>query len=130
MARWLGWASIYCLPARYEPFGLSALEAALAGCALVLGDIPSLREVWGDAAVFVPPNEPPALRQALQQLIHDPARRTQLATAARARAARYGPQRMADAYLSAYRHLAGHRPTHATSRPVEPSDLREFVHGN
>ncbi|MCL4401427.1 MAG: glycosyltransferase family 4 protein, partial [Acidobacteria bacterium] len=41
-------ASIYALPARYEPFGLSALEAALAGCALVLGDIPSLREVWGD----------------------------------------------------------------------------------
>jgi glycosyltransferase involved in cell wall biosynthesis len=130
VARWLGWASIYCLPARYEPFGLSALEAALAGCALVLGDIPSLREVWGDAAVFVPPNEAPALRQALQQLIHDPVRRTQLATVARARAARYGPQRTADAYLSAYRHLAGRHPTHATSRPVEPSDLREFVHGN
>ncbi len=32
------------LPARYEPFGLSVLEAALSGCALVLGDIPSLRE--------------------------------------------------------------------------------------
>src|SRR5690606_871916 len=37
-------ASIFALPARYEPFGLCALEAALAGCALVLGDIPSLRE--------------------------------------------------------------------------------------
>ena len=32
-------ASIYALPARYEPFGLSILEAALSGCALVLGDI-------------------------------------------------------------------------------------------
>ena len=50
LAPWFARASIYALPARYEPFGLSALEAALAGCALVLGDIPSLREVWGDAA--------------------------------------------------------------------------------
>src|SRR5690606_16056187 len=51
--KWLARASIYALPAQYEPFGLSALEAALSGCALVLGDIPSLREVWGNAACFV-----------------------------------------------------------------------------
>src|SRR5690606_8377688 len=55
MKHWLGRASIYVLPARYEPFGLSALEAALSGCALVLGDIPSLREVWGPAATYVDP---------------------------------------------------------------------------
>ena len=30
-------ASVYVLPAKYEPFGLSVLEAALSGCALVLG---------------------------------------------------------------------------------------------
>ena len=34
-AGWLGRASIYVHPARYEPFGLGPLEAALAGCALV-----------------------------------------------------------------------------------------------
>ena len=55
-------AAIYALPARYEPFGLTALEAALAGCALVLGDIPSLREIWGDAALFVRPADDGALR--------------------------------------------------------------------
>ena len=32
-------APICALPSRYEPFGLCALEAALSGCALVLGDI-------------------------------------------------------------------------------------------
>ena len=46
LAGHLGSASIYALPALYEPFGLSVLEAALSGCALVLGDIPSLRELW------------------------------------------------------------------------------------
>src|SRR5436305_4387287 len=45
LAAWLGRSSLYALPARYEPFGLSVLEAALAGCALVLGDIPKLRAV-------------------------------------------------------------------------------------
>src|SRR5690606_27826406 len=54
LAMWLGRAAIYALPARYEPFGLSVLEAGLSGCALVLGDIPSLREIWEGAAVFVP----------------------------------------------------------------------------
>src|SRR5690606_28205132 len=35
---WMARAAIFVLPARYEPFGLAPLEAALAGCALVLGD--------------------------------------------------------------------------------------------
>ena len=54
---WYERAAIYALPARYEPFGLSVLEAASQGCALVLGDIASLRENWDDAAVFVPPDD-------------------------------------------------------------------------
>ena len=40
-------------PARYEPFGLGILEAATQGCALVLGDLPSLVELWKGAARFV-----------------------------------------------------------------------------
>lgn len=102
VASWMAAASIYALPARYEPFGLSPLEAALAGCALVLGDIPSLREVWGDAALFVPPGDDAALAAALRALIADDARRARLAAAARARAMRYDPARMADDYARAY----------------------------
>ncbi len=44
-----------CVAGLYEPFGLSVLEAALSGCALVLGDIPSLRENWDGAADFAEP---------------------------------------------------------------------------
>jgi glycogen(starch) synthase len=102
LAAWLGRASIYCLPARYEPFGLSALEAALSGCALVLGDIPSLREIWKHRAVFVPPNDPDALEDAMTRLIQDPDRRASLAAGARARALQLTPERMVDSYLSAY----------------------------
>ncbi|HEX6533328.1 MAG TPA: glycosyltransferase family 4 protein [Gemmatimonadaceae bacterium] len=106
VASWMAAASIYALPARYEPFGLSALEAALAGCALVLGDVPSLREVWDDAALFVPPGDDDALARTLRSLIADDARRAALAAAARDRATRYGPARMAEAYANAYALLA------------------------
>jgi glycosyltransferase involved in cell wall biosynthesis len=103
LAQWFGRAAIYALPARYEPFGLSALEAGLAGCALVLGDIPSLREVWGEAAVFVDPEDPEALAAALRRLIADEQARGRLASLARARALEFSPERMAEGYLAAYR---------------------------
>jgi glycosyltransferase involved in cell wall biosynthesis len=106
MAAWFSRAPIYALPARYEPFGLSALEAGLAACALVLGDIPSLREVWDDAALFVPPGDAEALAAALNGLISDTPRRRALASRARLRALQFTPRRMATAYLQAYREVS------------------------
>jgi glycosyltransferase involved in cell wall biosynthesis len=99
-------AAIYALPARYEPFGLSVLEAALSGCALVLGDTGSLREVWGAAAMYVPPDDHEALKEGLARLIADASLRSRLARAARARALGYTPERKAAAYLATYRALA------------------------
>jgi glycogen(starch) synthase len=103
MARWYARAAIYALPALYEPFGLSILEAAASGCALVLGDIPTLRENWSDAAVFVAPRDRRALAAAIQSLIDDPVGRHGLAMAALARARQFTVARMADAYVDAYR---------------------------
>jgi len=102
LAEQLRGASIYALPARYEPFGLSVLEAALCACALVLGDIASLREVWGDAALYVDPGDHAALHAVLQRLIARPVERERLAGAARQRAQQFTPERMADGYLQAY----------------------------
>jgi glycosyltransferase involved in cell wall biosynthesis len=95
-------ASIYALPARYEPFGLSVLEAARAGCALVLGDIDSLREVWGDAALYAPPNDRHALAARLEALIGNASYRETMAARARRRALAFTAERMADGYLDAY----------------------------
>jgi glycogen(starch) synthase len=44
-------AAIYAATSRYEPLGMPALEAAFSRCAIVANDIPSYREIWGDAAV-------------------------------------------------------------------------------
>ena len=118
MDAWLARAAIYALPARYEPFGLSALEAALSGCALVLGDIDSLREVWGDAAMFVPPDDPEALGHAITTLARAPLLRARLAERARGRAGRYTARRMTRAYLDVYSDLVRSGPSWS-----EPSKL-------
>jgi glycosyltransferase involved in cell wall biosynthesis len=102
-------ASIYAAPALYEPFGLGILEAARDRCALVLGDIPPLRELWAGAAVFVDPRDPRALRLALTALIEDERRRDDLAERARRRAGQLSVERSADSYRRLYRRLLGVR---------------------
>jgi glycogen synthase len=105
LATWYARSSIYVLPARYEPFGLSALEAALSGCALVLGRIPSLIEIWGDGARYVDPDNPDELAVVLQELIDNAEERRELARRARERAVRYTAERMAGEYLELYSQL-------------------------
>lgn len=105
LARWLARAAVYALPARYEPFGLSVLEAALAGCALVLGDIPSLRENWDGFACFVHPDDHAALAGAVGALCGDRAAAAAAGRRARCRAVELSPGRMARGYLDVYSRL-------------------------
>jgi glycosyltransferase involved in cell wall biosynthesis len=117
LAKWLGRASIYAAPALYEPFGLSILEAALSGCALVLGNISSLREIWNGAATFVSPNDPTELKFALDRLIQNPFRRKEMAAYAQCRAIQFNPKRMAAEYFAAYTEVL------ANPRRTEPRRL-------
>ena len=111
LGRLMARAAIFAAPGRYEPFGLAPLEAAQAGCALVLGDIPSLREVWGDdSALFVHADDDDALAAALRLLSDDEPLRRELAARARDRARRYTPETMATAYAAVYERLAARRP--------------------
>ena len=98
---------IFVSTATYEPFGLSVLEAAQAGCALVLTDIPTFRELWGDAALFVPLHDEHAISAAVDQLIAEPEARLRLGQAARARSERFTPAATATAMLDQYRTLLG-----------------------
>ena len=99
-------AAILAHPARYEPFGLAPLEAARAGCVLVLGDIEPLRELWGDAALYADPSDEEALRAAIAGLIEDERLRAEMARRARGRARRYTLARMGAAYARLYERVA------------------------
>jgi glycosyltransferase involved in cell wall biosynthesis len=100
---------IFVSAARYEPFGLAVLEAAQAGCALVLSDIPTFRELWRDAAVFVPPDDDAAIARAIQRLVDDDEERDGFETAARERSSAYTVEAMSLAMLAIYRSLVADR---------------------
>lgn len=112
-------AAIFAAPALYEPFGLSVLEAAACGCALVLSDIPTLRELWQGAALFVAPRDRDTLSNTLQRLARDHVLRTLMQHAALMRAYHYS----LDAAVGAYRELHSemtsntydhYKPAHST----------------
>lgn len=107
---------IYASAALYEPFGLSVLEAAHAGCALVLSDIPTHRELWSGAATFVPAQDPEGFAAAIQNLLDDADARSELGRSARARAKTYSPERMASAMAGIYARVALKR---SESTPIE-----------
>lgn len=105
IAHQLSSAAIYAMPARYEPFGLSILEAALSGCALVLSDIPSLREIWNDAAIFLPTNAPANWVCAINNLLRQPQYLQQMGQKAYAQAQQYHTPKFASAYYNLYQQL-------------------------
>ncbi len=115
LAEQMAQAAVFAAPSRYEPFGLSILEAALSGCALVLGDIPTLRELWDGAAIFVHPDDENGWRDALGHLTEDTKRAFESGLRARAHAARYSADAMTAEYLDAYRAVCAPRAEHRIS---------------
>jgi glycogen(starch) synthase len=105
IAKELSAASIFVLPAKYEPFGLSVLEAALSGCALVLGDVPSLREIWQDNALFVDPDDATALAETLNDLLENKEKLDYLSASAFSHAKKYSNSIVAKEYFKQYRQL-------------------------
>jgi glycosyltransferase involved in cell wall biosynthesis len=93
---------IYASAALYEPFGLSVLEAAQAGCALVLSDIPTHREMWDGAATFVPARDSGAFASAIRHLLADGGKRLERGRRARARARYFTAVRMARGMADVY----------------------------
>ncbi|GJE01065.1 glycosyltransferase family 4 protein [Methylobacterium isbiliense] len=102
MARWLAGAPVYVSAARYEPFGLGVLEAASAGCALVLSDIPTFRELWDEAAIFLPADDDAGFARTIEQVVGDGAIRARLGAAAKARAEAFTVEAMGAGVLAAY----------------------------
>jgi glycosyltransferase involved in cell wall biosynthesis len=100
-------AAVFASLAVYEPFGLSVLEAAQCGCALVLSDIETFRELWEGAAIFVPPMDAQRCADVLRILLKDPAAADSLSESALARAQNYSLARMAGQMLDVYCGLLG-----------------------
>jgi glycosyltransferase involved in cell wall biosynthesis len=98
-------ASVFVFPSRYEGFGLPTLEAMASGCPVILADSSSHPEVGGQAALYFPPGDVGALRDALERCSDDHRLRERLRSEGLAQAARLSWRATAEATASAYRLL-------------------------
>lgn len=98
-------ATVFCAPAiSHESFGIVLIEAMAASTPVVATDIPGYRNVARSdrEGLLVPPDDPPALRAALQRALDEPALRAKLVTAGDVRAREFSLRRLAEEYLSLY----------------------------
>lgn len=103
-------AALFAGTYRYDPSGMAVLEAALSRCALILNDIPSLREIWGPAAVYFRTNESESLAEAVRILSADVNLRRNFANRAFQRAREcFNAHRMTDNYIQLYRSVAAQK---------------------
>lgn len=61
----------FIYPSLYEGFGIPPLEAMKNGCAVIVSDIPSLREVCSNAALYVNPEDPESIKNGMLKMIKD-----------------------------------------------------------
>ncbi|MBV9573713.1 MAG: glycosyltransferase family 4 protein [Acidobacteriales bacterium] len=96
-------AAIYAATSRYDPFSMPALEAALSRCAIVANDIPSFREIWGDAALYFRTNDATSLASVIHRLSQDRNLSRAYGNRAFNRAREcFNAKRMIDEYVSLY----------------------------
>lgn len=90
LAALLGSAGAVVVPSLYEPFGMVALEASVAGAPLVVGNTGGLRELVDDGVdgLRFAPEDVAGLADAVTRLLDDEVLASRLARAARERVAR------------------------------------------
>ncbi|MGE0445625.1 MAG: glycosyltransferase family 4 protein [Vicinamibacterales bacterium] len=89
LMRLYGQAAAFVFLSDYEGFGLTPLEAMGAGVPSIVLDTPVSREVYGDAAFYVPRPDPDLIAAALAEVTGDTATRQRLLAAAPSALARY-----------------------------------------
>ena len=102
-----GVADLILLPTLYEGFGLPVLEAMARGIPVACSDIPVLREVAGENALFFDPRSPEDLAAAIDRLLGDGQLHETLAANGVAHARSFTWTRTAELTLRSYERAAG-----------------------
>ncbi|MBI4363702.1 MAG: glycosyltransferase family 4 protein [Candidatus Doudnabacteria bacterium] len=95
-------ASLFVLPSKAEGFGLTALEAASCGIPIACSDIPTLREVLGQAAEYFDPENLENMTDILESLLNNPKRQEELANLALSRSKHFSWKKAAEETIKLY----------------------------
>jgi glycosyltransferase involved in cell wall biosynthesis len=105
IARLMSGAAAVVVPSLYEGFGLPALEGLAAGAPVVAADRGALREVCGDAAIFVEPTGT-GICEGLLTVLRDSQITASLVERGRQRASIFSWDRCVGALAEVYRRFA------------------------
>jgi glycosyltransferase involved in cell wall biosynthesis len=94
-------AQAFVYPSIFEGFGMPVLEAMAAGIPVACSDIPPLREVAGEAALFFDPLNEDAIAIAVESIVTDETLRARLEKAGPQRARTFSWERAAQETLAA-----------------------------
>ncbi|HEX5478310.1 MAG TPA: glycosyltransferase family 1 protein [Dehalococcoidia bacterium] len=102
-------ARVLFFPSLAEGFGLPPLQAAAHGVPVVASDLPAVREIMQDAALFVSPRDIAAMAQALRTAVTDEDLRHRLIAAGYERAQEYTWRRSVERHAALYRAVSAQR---------------------
>lgn len=107
LAAWLARAAVCVSVSHFEGHPNVVMEAAAAGCPLVLSDIPAHMELFDESSVsLAPANSPSRIAEAVLETLHNPGAAQERAASARAIAAQCDLYTAVAAYQSIYERVA------------------------
>ena len=95
-------ATVFLMPSRREGFGLPPLEAMSCGAPVIASDIPCHREVAGDAAILLDPDDETGWRTATARILDDGEAGRDLGRKGVARAAEFSWEKAASLTVEVY----------------------------
>lgn len=95
-------ASAFVFPSFSEGFGLPGLEAMAAGLPVVCSDIPVLREVYAEAALFFDPHDPKDMAEKILKMVSNGKLRNELIKKGTVQSQKYSWGKMARQTLKVY----------------------------
>lgn len=118
-------AEALIFPSYFEGFGLPVLEAMACGTPVIASETPALKEVAGEAALFIHPQNLPQLREAIENVLTNEPLRQKLIAAGKKRVAKFTWQAHAAATLEIYREvIAEDQARYATPGATPPTDTK------
>lgn len=99
-------AALFAMPSLYEGFGIPLVEAMGFGIPSLASEEPALREVGGEAVIYLRPEDPAEWAKELVRVAEDEDLRSRLSRAGKLRAVEFSWEKTALATLKAYREAA------------------------
>jgi glycosyltransferase involved in cell wall biosynthesis len=95
-------AEAYVFPSLSEGFGIPGLDAMVLGTPVVCSDIPTLKEIYGDAALYFDPHSEDDMAEKIKKILQDQKLRQDLIEKGKKQVQIYSWHKMAETTLATY----------------------------